>query len=188
MFNGYKLCISGDLGSGKSTVAKYLIEKYGFETFATGAYQREMAKRLNMTTLELNKYAETHPEIDREIDGKLTEVGREEGNKIFDSRMAWHFVENSFKVYLQCDLDVAASRIFNDSKRGKTEAYSSIEHAKQFIVDRRSSEIVRYKEKYDADIMDMNNYDLVLDASYDTPEVIAEKLYSEMKKFYENMG
>ena len=46
MNKGYKISISGDLGSGKSTVTKYLINNYEFKTFSTGGYQREIAERM----------------------------------------------------------------------------------------------------------------------------------------------
>ena len=40
----------------------------GFEIYSTGKVQREIAQRYGMTTLEFNEYAETHLEIDDEID------------------------------------------------------------------------------------------------------------------------
>lgn len=184
MVKGCKLTITGDLGSGKSTVAKYLIEKYGFNTFSTGAYQRQIAERMNMSTLELNEYAETHPEIDKDIDGKLTEVGQQDGDYIFDSRMAWHFVPQSYKVYVQCDLDVAATRIYNDATRGQVDTATTIEDAKQKIVDRRNSEERRYFAKYGVKILDMDNYDLVIDSTNSKPEEVAETIYTKMKEWY----
>ena len=182
--SGCKIAISGDLGSGKTTVTRYLIEKYGFQTFSTGAYQRELAAKMGMSTLELNEYAETHPEIDRDIDGKLTEIGKMPGNIIFDSRMAWHFVENAFKVYIKCDLDIAASRIFYDRGRGHVESYGHHQHAKGYILNRRASEERRYWNKYGVMITDMSNYDFVIDASNRSIEETAEGIYSEMQKFF----
>ncbi len=187
MADGYKLALSGDLGSGKSTVTKYLIDKYGFVTFSTGNCLREIAKRMNISILEVNQYAETHPEIDREIDGKLTEEGKKSGNIIFDSRMAFHFVEDAFKVYLMSDVDKAAERIYVDCQkgiRGNVEKYISPTDAKEYILNRRASEVVRYKEKYGVDITDMTNYDLALDATHMSINEIAEKIYHEMVAFY----
>ena len=185
MSKGCKLTITGDLGSGKSTVSKYLISKYGFETFSTGVYQRKIAERMGMTTLELNQYAETHPEIDKDIDGTLTRIGQNDGDYIFDSRMAWHFVPDSFKVYMKCDIDVAAERIFNDTKRGQVDSALTIDDAKQKIIDRRSSEARRYMDKYGVDILDMDNYNFVIDSTDAAPEDVAETIYAKMKEWYD---
>jgi cytidylate kinase len=62
------ISITGDLGSGKSTVSDLLLKSLNYEYIYTGKIQREIARRYNMTTLELNQYSETHPEIDEEID------------------------------------------------------------------------------------------------------------------------
>ena len=48
------ITITGKLGSGKSTVCKLIAEKHGYEIFSTGAIQREVAKELGITPLELN--------------------------------------------------------------------------------------------------------------------------------------
>ena len=184
MSQGYKITISGDLGSGKSTVAQELIENFGFKKFSTGEYQRKMADRMGMSTLELNQFAETHPEIDKEIDGKLSEEGRKDGNIIFDSRMAWHFVEKSFKVYMKCDIDIAVKRVCEDENRGNVENYNCCIEAEKLISNRRASELRRYMQKYGVDILDFNNYDLVIDSSTESPQDIAKKIYSEMLIWY----
>ena len=49
------ISITGRLGSGKSTVCGILNQKYGFEIFSTGTINREFARRLGITTLELNE-------------------------------------------------------------------------------------------------------------------------------------
>ena len=62
------ISLTGDLGSGKSTVSTILCKQLHYEYIYTGQIQRRIAERYAMTTNELNVYAETHPEIDREID------------------------------------------------------------------------------------------------------------------------
>ena len=49
------MSITGKLGSGKSTVCNILKDKYGFEIFSTGTINREYARSIGVTTLELNK-------------------------------------------------------------------------------------------------------------------------------------
>ena len=63
-----KISLAGDLGSGKSTVSKILIEELGATYYSTGAIVRDIAEKRGMSVVELNTYMETHPEIDHEID------------------------------------------------------------------------------------------------------------------------
>ena len=66
-----KISLAGDLGSGKSTVSKILIERLGASYYSTGSIVRSIAEKRGMTVTELNVYMETHPEIDHEIDDGL---------------------------------------------------------------------------------------------------------------------
>ncbi|GHT32716.1 MAG: dephospho-CoA kinase [Prevotellaceae bacterium] len=171
------ISITGDLGSGKSTVSHILREKLGYDYIYTGKIQREIAERYKMTTLELNKYAETHPEIDAEIDATFKSLN-DLSDIIVDSRLAWFFIPLSFKIFLKTDLMVSASRILGDGER-KNEKYSSIEEAAAHITARKTSENKRYQELYGANCADLSNFNLIVDTSFISPEEVAEKIISE---------
>ena len=168
----FKITISGELGSGKSSLSKLLCAKADFKILSVGAIQRELAERNGMSTLEFNKYMETHPEIDIECDNKVVEYGLSEANLILDSRMAWHFVPHGFKVHLLVNKHIAAQRIFNDNVR-KNEENNDLEHTLQNIITRKASEVKRFKEQYKVDINNLNNYNLVVDSSFITPESLS---------------
>ncbi len=182
-----KISLAGDLGSGKSTVAKLLIEALGAEYYSTGAIVRAVAERCGMSVTELNVYMETHPEIDKEIDDGLIALSEDERPLVIDSRMAWHFTRDTFKVYLSTDAEVASLRIMKAKRAGESTA-SVEEQARQTLM-RRASEKKRYSEKYGVDIMDFSNYDLLVDTTYATPEEIsacilaAYRLKSEGRPF-----
>lgn len=168
-----KISITGDLGSGKSTVCRYIKERYGIGVYSTGAIQRSLAAKYNMSTYDFNKYMETHPEIDAEIDATLTQIGERDEDMILDSRMAWHFVPGSFKVYLAVETGTAARRIMDD-RRGAVETYESLDDAEVKLLKRKTSENLRYKSKYGVDCSDLSNYDLVVDTTDITPHEAAE--------------
>jgi len=174
------ITITGDLGSGKSTVSKLLQERLNFDYIYTGKIQRMIADRYNMTTMELNKYSEIHPEIDEEIDSTFKSL-KNSSHLIVDSRMAWFFIPQSFKVYLQTDLMVAISRISADSQR-ISESYSSKEEAARLITARKESENKRYMVLYGADSSDLSNFDLVIDTSNISPEQVADLIITEFNK------
>lgn len=169
-----KISLAGDLGSGKSTVGKILAERERLEYYSTGTIQRAIAAQYGMTTYELNKYMETHPEIDDEIDNGLKALEKSDKSLVIDSRMAWHFVPSSFAVYLATDIEVSARRIMN-AKRD-SEPFADLKEAVDSLRLRRESEIKRYRTLYGVDIKDMNNYRLVLDTSCASPSAVANAI------------
>jgi cytidylate kinase len=169
-----KISLTGDLGSGKSHLSRLLSERLGYKIISTGFIQREIAAKYGMTTLELNEYTRTHPEIDEEIDGRVSELENSSESLIFDSRLAWHFAPHSFKVYLTVDPDVAAARIFKDQRA--SEKYQTVEEAKKQILARRQSELQRFKEYYNIDYADLNNYDVVVNTSHRQPDDVCETI------------
>ena len=168
-----RISITGDLGSGKTTVCGELNRKYNMRIFSTGAIHRRIAAEMGMSAYDLNIYMETHPEIDQMIDGELIELSNSAENIAIDSRMAWHFVENTFNVFLITDETVAAQRVVSD-KRGPTEVYTGVHQAKELLKARKQSENYRYKDKYGVDCHDYRNYDLILDTTYISPDYAAE--------------
>ncbi|NLC18922.1 MAG: dephospho-CoA kinase, partial [Clostridiales bacterium] len=148
------ITITGNLGSGKSTICRLMSDKYGFEVYSTGKIQRELARQMNMTTLELNQLMCSDKKYDNMIDDETARISRENRDKdiIFDSRLAWHFVEYSFKVFVSVSLDVAAERVMKD-QRGNVESYSSLEEARKLLAERATTERKRYKEIYNLNYM-----------------------------------
>ncbi len=178
------ITMTGNLGSGKSTLCKILNEKYQFEIYSTGKVQRELARQMNMTTLELNQFMCSDKKYDKMIDDETARISRENKDKdiIFDSRLAWHFVEHSFKVFVSVSLDVAAERVMND-QRGAEEKYASFEEARKLLAERAATEKDRYKDIYNLNYMDFSNYNLVIDSTYCLPELIVEIILKEAKEY-----
>ena len=178
------ITLTGNLGSGKSTVCKILNGEYGFEIYSTGTVQRKLAEEMKMTTLEFNQLMCSDTKYDSMIDDATTRISRESKDKdiVFDSRLAWNFVESSFKVFLSVSLDVAASRVMNDS-RGAVENYKSIEEAKELLAARAETEDKRYKDIYGLDYFNFSNYNLVIDSTYSAPDVEAEIIMAEAKAY-----
>ena len=176
-----KISLAGDLGSGKSTVSKILIDRLGAEYYSTGQIVRSIAKKHGMSVVELNVYMETHPEIDHEIDDGLKALSELDKFLIIDSRMAWHFTQGTFKVYLSTDIEVSAIRIMSANRDG--EHAMTLEETVKDTKARRSSEKKRYMEQYGVDIKDLSNYDLILDTTYATPEEVADCLVASFESW-----
>jgi cytidylate kinase len=109
-------------------------------------------------------------------------MGAKEENIIFDSRLAWYFVPKSFKIYMYVDVDTATERIFNDKGR-VSESYSDMATAKKEIIERRESEVLRYKTFYNIDINNYSNYDFIIDTSHATKDEVNDAVLSNFRAF-----
>ena len=181
-----QIAFSGRLGSGKSTVCAILRDVYGYEIYSTGTVQRKVAEEMGITTLELNQRMKADPELDHVIDDAVVKISRERKNDpiVYDSRMAWHFAENTFKVYMYVDPIVAAERVFA-ADRGDVEKYESVEDAKQQLMARTMEENTRFKDIYGVDNLEYANYDMIIDSTSATPEQIANAIAVNAKRFEE---
>ena len=168
-----KITITGDLYSGKSTVAKAISETLNYTYFSVGELQRSLAVEKGMSITEYNKYMLDN-NLDHEVDNKTMEIGKVEDDFIFDARLAWNFIPDSFKIYLKIELDVAVERAMKD-ERGKSERYASTKEAKENIIERRKLEVTRFKDIYNVDINEEGNYDLVIDTSHMTTEEVIKR-------------
>lgn len=182
------ISITGRLGSGKSTVAKIFAAKYGYEIFSTGNALRKIAAELGMTALEFNKLMTSDPKYDYMIDNESHRISVERAaDKIlYDSRMAWNFAENSFKVYLYVDTAIAAKRILDDATRGSVESYRDIDDAIAQINDRMLEENKRYRMIYNVDNLDLANYHLVIDTAHRSCDEVSDIIMAEFTKFCAN--
>lgn len=181
------ITITGNLGSGKSSVAKILKEN-GYEIVSTGNIFRQLAMEKGLSVEEFNKQvneaaAKGDRSVDKLIDDTTTKIGKERDHIVFDSRLAWHFAPESFKVFVITDIAEASRRVFNDSLRANSESYESQEACRKALINRQKLETVRYKEIYGIDYYDMSNYNLVIESTNASPNDIAQEILDKMGEF-----
>lgn len=182
------ICLSGQLGSGKSSICTLLQEKYGYTVFSTGAMHREIAKEKGMSTLDFNAEITADSVVDTMIDAAMRSFAAENRgtNVIFDSRMAWHFVPESFKVFLLVSPQEAARRVFH-GRNLVEESYESEEKAIADLIKRRSLENMRFLKFYGVDCDDFHNYDLILDTTCLSVEQTSEKILLSLAEHQRNI-
>ncbi|MEX0933231.1 MAG: cytidylate kinase family protein [Candidatus Paceibacterota bacterium] len=182
------LTIAGDPGSGKSTTADIVAHLLKYRRFSSGSLMREMAEKQGVTIGEMNHLAETDPNIDREIDTAIQDVGALQNKLVIDSRTAWHWIPDSFKVYLTLNPEYAAQRIFNSlqtttSIRTKTEHGTSVEDVLENTLTRAESERKRFIERYEINSSDTSQFDVVIETETNSPEQVAEKVIESYNKW-----
>lgn len=184
--------IGGAVGSGKSSVARKVTEYLAYEHFSSGDLFRKIARIRGVSIEDLNIAAETENDIDREVDTLLQRMGEEKHHLVIDSRLAYYWIPDSFKVYLALDEETAAERIFSQLEREEriSQGASSLTELAQNIRVRRASEHKRYLALYGVDDTDLSPFDLVIDTKkYSLEEVVRRVLdgYEAWKRDEESL-
>lgn len=177
------ITLAGYAGTGKTTVGKILEETLGYEFLYTGGMVREMARKKGMTVAEFQDSLDTMDELDQEIDSYQKKLGEERDNIIVDGNIAFNFIPHSFKVKLLVTPEEAARRRFAQSQEStdrNEKKYASEAEALEEIKERMQRHTDRFKEKYNIDLEDMSNYDLVVDTTNISAEEVAEQILKNL--------
>ncbi|MDP2947169.1 MAG: AAA family ATPase [Nanoarchaeota archaeon] len=182
------ITITGTLGSGKSSTAKEVAKILGFKHFSSGDFFRQVGLDLGLSVTETNIRAETDPKIDEMTDKKLQDLNNSK-KIVIDSRTAYHWIPESFKVYLDLPPEVAKVRILNsikgDKLREQSEQVFSLEEVYEKMRERFESEQKRYWDLYKINNTDKNQFDLVIDTNKNNLNQVVEIIVSEYKKWKE---
>jgi CMP/dCMP kinase len=173
------ISISGAEGAGKSTIAKRLAEKLGWSRYYIGGIRREKARERGLTLAEYNKLGETDPSTDLEVDEYQKKLGETQDNFIIEGRTSWHFIPQSFKVFLDVSFEEGAKRIFGALKesgeRNEGKNLQTEEDVLASLKSRRESDKLRYDKYFKINVFDLKNYDFVLDTTnLDIDQVFAK--------------
>ncbi|HWO07593.1 MAG TPA: cytidylate kinase family protein [Candidatus Paceibacterota bacterium] len=171
------ITLGGMPGSGKSSTGKKLSELLGYERVSSGDFFRAMAATHGITIEEINKRAEMDRSIDDETDAWVRAQGEKE-NLIIDSRLAFHWIPDAFKVFLKLDPKIAAERTFahiRDEGRVSQRAESADDAYRQMLA-RVESEKKRYQDLYGVDYTDESHYDLVVDTGPNDLETVTNMI------------
>jgi cytidylate kinase len=175
------LTVSGIIGSGKTTVCREIAKLTGWRIVSAGSILRKMAEDSGLSVLEFNQLAKQDASIDQKIDDSLRALNDSADPLIVDSRLAWHFIQNSYKIHLVVDKDIAAQRVFAADR--KDETYATAEEAYRANVARQRAENERFQQYYGIDCELWSNYDLVLDSGTLTPPELAEKALAAHSRY-----
>ncbi len=180
------ITIAGRPGSGKSTTAKKVADRLGYEHFSSGDLFREIAKKDGLDVKQANISAEKNSKIDQLVDERLQEIGITQDMQVIDSRMAWHWIPQSFKVFLDLNLNIAAKRIIDnfDKKRAVNESIPlAVDAYAKELEGRLDSEKRRYKALYGVNPYSADNYDLVVDTAVNNIEQVVEIVVKEFNSW-----
>ncbi len=155
------IAISGPPGSGKTTIGRELAKKLSFDFISGGMAFRELARKNGVSVMELNKLAESNPEIDRQVDSLLVSMAKGMKNAVIESHLAGWLLKDisDIKIYIWAPLEIRAQRI---AKRDGI----SYETALAQIIDREWSHYKRFLQYYGYDITNLALFDLVINSGF----------------------
>lgn len=157
----------------------------GYEHFSSGDFFRKIGQERGLSVEQTNLTAEKLKEIDLETDGYIRKIGEEKDNFVIDSRTAFHWIPNSFKVFLYLEPKIAAERVFAQIQReGRlNQTGSSVDEICANTLQRTESEHKRYLNLYGIDLTNPANYNLFLDTSRNNLEEVIEIVATAYEKW-----
>ena len=161
------VCISGMAGTGKSTLAKKLAEKYGLSYFSGGDALKALAAEEGYDSssrgwwespegLGFLEKREKDLKFDKAVDDKLLEYARQGGVLLDSWTMPW-LLKGGFKIWLMASVDKRAERIAERDNFSKEEAL-------QVLKEKEARTKSIYKKLYGFTLgEDLKPFNLVLD-------------------------
>jgi cytidylate kinase len=180
------ITLSGKPGSGKSSTADKVAELLGYTRYSSGDFVRKVIKKKGLTLEEYNEQAVKDHQFDHLVDEELRKL-REEKNVVIDSRLGFYWIPESFKVYLDLDIEVSIARIYNDFslnlRHGETSVEESMQAVAKSVKARLRNEQSRFMKLYGVDPYKNQNFDLVIDTSRHSPQTVALAVFDNYKKW-----
>ena len=171
------ISISGQAGSGKSSVAEHLSKFLRLKHYSMGDLRRKMAKDRNITLAELNEMGEIRDFTDKEVDEYQVELSNKENNFIIDGRLSYHFIPNSIKIFLKAHIRTRSERVYEDER--EEEKFRDLGDSIASLIEREKSDQERYLKYYNLNCTNELQYDLVID----TTQLSITEVSNEIIKF-----
>lgn len=163
------LIINGLAGTGSTTVARMLAERFGWTHHYGGGIFRQMAAEADRTLEQYMADLADHPDRERGVDERLIGYALA-GETVIESRVvAWLMPAdtNALAVWLTCDDDVRVDRVMQRDDH---------EDAKRRVEAREEIDANRYLALYGIDLADLSVYDVVIDTTQIPAIEVAEQV------------
>jgi cytidylate kinase len=184
------ITISGKPGSGKSSTADRIAELLQYTRHSSGDMVRRVLAKEGMSLEEYNRRATDEHDLDDKVDEELRTL-RGAKDIVIDSRLGFYWIPESFKVYLDLDLEVATARIFKDAVNNKKrsdagEGGSSLPYVARQVKMRMQDEQSRFRSLYGIDPYSTRHYDLVIDTSRHDPQSVAITIFDIYREWLDS--
>lgn len=180
------ITVSGRIASGSTTLAKHIAKKLSWRHIEGGdIFWERVRSRLNLDSKDTHKRPDNEDQI---FDEELKKILKEDKNLVLETKLAGfnaQGIDGVFKVLVICEdnagndnIDIRIDRFINREE-------SSIEKAKQEVIEREKNDIEKWRRIYANDDQNwvywsQDYYDLVVNTYSHNPEeslrLVMEKL------------
>lgn len=168
-----QITITGASGAGKGSAGTVTARLLEFTFVSLGDIFRAVASERGCRDIsELHDRAKTDPSIDLAIDRHTQLYGQEKNSFVYDARLGWHWMPQSFKVFLACSDEERFRRIAEREKK-------SIDLVRDETLSREEKMRVQYERLYQIeDFMrhDTASFDLIIDTTTRSPGEVADDI------------
>ena len=174
--------VTGNIGSGKTTLCKKLAEFLSYEYHSVGALIREMATEREQTVEEFYSWLATEPQMEKEIDMLLENLMFAKDNLVIDGRMA-PFGACAFQkinILLKVGCEEGARRCQERPENQNKTIHELI----RLNEEREEAEKNRYRKLYGIENhLDENRFDIAIDTTHLTKAEGQTELISAVFSF-----
>lgn len=168
------IAISGEIGTGKSTLSRNLVKNLGWKYVNLGDFFRKWHEDNN---IPLENTTKIPPELDKKIDFGFQDQMAEDSDTVFEARLAGWLAKDLpkvLKVLVVCDFNIAMERA---AKR----EHAPFEEVIKLNQIRSNGHKEKFKKLYGVDdFLDPKYFDLVVDTSHITPEAALEEVLKKL--------
>lgn len=175
-----KITISGRQGAGKTRSGKILAEKLNYKNLSIGDLRGELAKERGLTIDELNEIGKKEDWVHKKADEKTIELGKTKNDFVIEGWIAYHFIPDSFKIFLDVKESVAVKRIFLDQREDEKECKTEKE-MKEMLNKRLKITREQFRKYYGVDFMNKKDYNLIIDTTKISPQEVVEIILTQLK-------
>jgi CMP/dCMP kinase len=170
------VALGGPPGSGKSTAGRRVAGELRLEYRSAGETFRTEAKSRGLDLEAFGRYAETHPEVDAELDRAMQALARP--GVLLDGRIQGALCRrHGIPVAAVVVTATAAER----ARRLAVRDGQTVEEAARAIAVREASERDRYRRFYGIDV-DREPADLTVDSTSLGPEEVASEIVTFLER------
>lgn len=168
------IAISGDIGTGKSTLARLLSEKLKWEYVSAGNYFREWYKNQGM---DVSKVYGIPEEEDRKMEASFQKEMMEKEGVVFESRLAgWLARDYPETLKVLCTVSNAEAY-----KRVAKRDSVSEEEAEKLSIQRSNDLVEKFNKLYNvSDFLAGKYFDLVIETTNLTPDEVLQQVLEKL--------